>query len=228
MSHEVAAPPPRFVIHGHVRKGAQNTQARALSRLLMTCQGPPQSEEDQSSCYTVSLESATDTAYDADGEPLWDHGTYLNETSKLESLLLWGHSQEPPFGTYIPIKMNELVREQMRDFFCTTIRARFNGGELFPFHLNDAGYLVRTVENHPQRRIPHSLQSQILQLPYYPKDRWALRDESSVLPYEGIHTESQWRWNATKPSNSDRSVPAAGSYSARMSKGWPFSPQGRP
>lgn len=83
---------------------------------------------------------------------------------ELNSILLSASSREPTSGPFIPIRLVERVYCQSENPFRTSVRALLNGGELPSFQSNEAGCLVRTVKNHPELVIPHSLQSQLLHL----------------------------------------------------------------
>lgn len=113
-------------------KGAQNTQADDLSRLPTMSEALLKSGGEEIPCFNVNMELVKEANHEADSDPHWNQGTYLAQTSDLDSILLSAPSPQPTAG-FVPIMTEELVRDQFNDFFCTKIRARFHGGELLPF-----------------------------------------------------------------------------------------------
>ncbi len=69
----------------------------------------------------------------------------------------------------VPIKGGELLREQGKDEFCSTIRARLRKGEKAPFADNEMGFLCRYAVDREQLVMPLSLQSRGLCLSHYSK-----------------------------------------------------------
>ena len=66
-----------------------------------------------------------------------------------------------------PITLEELMRAQLSDSFCTNVRARLNGGKRLPFRVDD-GVLMRIV-HHAQVLVPQSLTARVLHAAQYPK-----------------------------------------------------------
>lgn len=144
------------------KNGTQNTQTDALSRLPTTDETLSQPEGKEIPCFTLITDNVGDTTLETDSDPFWDQSTYLSKTSGLDSLLLSVPAQKPSSDRLGRIKAEELVRQQPDDLFCTGVRARLNGRELYSFQFNDTGCLIRTVEENPLLVIPYSLQTRDL------------------------------------------------------------------
>lgn len=142
------------------KKGAQNTQAETLSRLL-TSREALSSKDDYIPCFTA--ESPEPGSVDP-AEP--ERPIIREIEADVNNMLAIGEisTEKPVPGTFVPIQPEEFIREQFSDPFCTEVRARLNGGEIIPFGLIDSGYLVRTVESTPQTVVPRSLKKWVLHL----------------------------------------------------------------
>ena len=133
------------------KKGKLNNQADALSRLRTLGETAVDFDEDIP-CFAME-----ESAQDLSDAALTSQDSLLvaeNANSKLEVL---------------PITTEELLRSQLADEFCASIRSRLNGGEALPFALDDCGLLHRCVEAHSQVVVPSDLRSRVLYMAHYPK-----------------------------------------------------------
>ena len=137
------------------KKGSSNLQADALSRLRTL--GETTVEPDyELPCFAVE-QSDDDSDIEVIEEDFSITDLHLaTSNGDFEPLLL-------------PINLEELLRSQLSDNFCASIRSRLNEGEGLPFALDADGVLCRTVQRVPQIVVPHSLRSRVLHLSHYPK-----------------------------------------------------------
>ena len=73
----------------------------------------------------------------------------------------------PANVSFQPIQIEELLREQLVDGFCTEICRRLNGGEVLPFDIDDEGLLTRSSGRGNQIVIPQCLKERVLLINHY-------------------------------------------------------------
>ena len=135
------------------KKGILNTQADALSRLKTTGLTIVPIEEDIP-CFVME---------EADGyEDVFD-----DITTAGDEVLVASRQEEQPELT--AIMLEELLRSQMTDTYCASIRSRLDGGEDIPFSEDESGILIRTVTAWPQIVVPMDIRARVLHLAHYPK-----------------------------------------------------------
>ena len=138
------------------KKGTSNSVADCLSR-LNTQGGTTVPTDNDIPCFVASHEKNEEEVdfieFDYEEE---DHVLVTNSASRQEENLK-------------TITVEELLRAQQEDDFCSAVRARLNGGERIPFALDETGVLRRHVERHPQIVVPESLQARVLYLSHHSK-----------------------------------------------------------
>lgn len=124
------------------KKGAQNTQTEALSRLPTDGQALTM-EEDETPCFMVDY---TTPEAPESPDPNWPERWECD--AEVHELLTSTETptENPVPGKFGTIQPEEMAREKFANPFCGNKRARLNGGETLLFELNDVSYLVRTAE----------------------------------------------------------------------------------
>ena len=141
------------------RKGKQNMQADALSRLATLGQTTADIDDDIPcfTCETLRPHQLCQRHDDADD---WDESKDLLLVMEAEM----DNSQGPDLVAITP---EELLREQSSDEFCRSILSRLRKGERPPFAVDTEGFLVRIAAEREQLVIPLSLQARVLHLSHY-------------------------------------------------------------